>query len=61
MPKSERKFGSKKTTLPNGKTEYQKEYMRDYRKRKRAEIEKLKEELWLYRGIFGSLPQYEVI
>jgi len=36
MPK-QRRYGSRKTTTAEGKTEYQKDYMRDYRKHKQSE------------------------
>lgn len=37
MPRLERKYGDKKTTIPEGKKQYQLEYMREYRERKKEE------------------------
>jgi hypothetical protein len=61
MPKIERQYGTQKTTLPEGKTEYQRDYMRDYRKRQNAKIEQLKQRLHEIESLFGINYEYEVI
>ena len=41
MPK-QRRYGKRKTTTKKGKTEYQRFYMREYRKRRKEKIAELK-------------------
>jgi len=58
MPKRERRFGDKKTTIPEGKTDYQREYMREYRARKKAKREQLEAE---YERLEKLLSLYDTL